>query len=774
MSELKKSLVIKTDSTADPSQIYQNGTLRITQLTSRLIRVESGKFTDLPSYAVWNRKFDVPKMTVTESGGTVTVETADVIFTIKNSVPKSVYFKDTKKTEKFSNQKNLKGTYRTLDATFGKIPLNDGLITRNGAYLYDDSKSILIDKDGSFKKRDGGKDYYAFAYGKNYRDTIEAFYKISSPVPLIPRFALGVWWSRYHAYTQQEYLDLMAKFKKENVPLTVATVDMDWHWVDVKKKFGVNYNGWTGYSWNTELFPDYKAFLKELKESGLHITLNLHPADGIHTYEDMHDEFAKAMGTDSNKDIPFVCGSSDFWNNYFDILHKPYEKDGVDFWWIDCQHGKKLDFHLLDPLCSLNHYHFLDNAENGQLPLILSRYGGYGSHRYPLGFSGDTAISWRVLDFQPYFTANAANCAYTWWSHDIGGHHMGGRDDELYLRWIEFGVFSPILRLHSTSSQLLGKEPWKYRKDVCSSAEDWLRFRHRLIPYIYTMDYRNHKDCIAICEPMYYSYPDCEEAFSVPNQYMFGSQLMVCPITSKASKKIGFGSVNAWIPPGKYTDIFTMQSYQGPLKIKLNREIYDIPVLAKEGAVIPLSCDSGNSSDNPHMLELWVFRGNGDFTLYEDNGKTSYEEHNVKTEFEIKKDGGRVSFKIHAPCGETELIPDGRKYKIVFKDIVSSDVISPENATVTQGDNGEVVVECPHSKEDIEIIINDIKPLKKKTYQEKVIDTFSRWQCSTMKKDAAFKPFKNKTEKENIIAAMRTSHLPKEIKSLINENLAEI
>ena len=204
------------------------------------------------------------------------------------------------------------------------------------------------------------------------------------------------------------------------------------------------------------------------------------------------------------------------------------------------------------------------------------------------------------------------------------------------------------------------------------------------------------------------------------------------------------------------------------------QEIYDIPVLAKEGAVIPLSCDQGNSSDNPHMLELWVFRGNGDFTLYEDNGKTSYEEHNVKTEFEIKEDGGRVSFKINSPCGETELIPDDRKYKIVFKDIVSSDVSAPENATVTQGDNGEVIVECPHSKEDIEIIIKDIKPLKKKTYQEKVIDIFSRWQCSTMKKDAAFKPFKNKTEKEDIIAAMRTSHLPKEIKALINENLAEI
>ncbi len=128
-------------------------------------------------------------------------------------------------------------------------------------------------------------------------------------------------------------------------------------------------------------------------------------------------------------------------NAYFDILHKPYEKDGVDFWWIDWQQGRKSDVNGLDPLNALNHYHYLDNAENGDIPLILSRYGGIGSHRYPLGFSGDTAISWKVFDFQPYFTANAANAAYTWWSHDIGGHHMGYRDDDLYIRWLQFGVF---------------------------------------------------------------------------------------------------------------------------------------------------------------------------------------------------------------------------------------------------------------------------------------------------------------------------------------------
>lgn len=775
MSELKKSLIAKTDAKANANQIFVKDNLRITILTPRLIRVENGStFTDLPSMAVWFRNFNTEKMQISSTSDTVTVETSEVIFTVKRGKPYCVYFKDTQKTEVFSKQKNLKGTYRTLDGTFGKIPLQDGFITKNGAYLYDDSRSMLIDNKGHFVKRaDSTKDYYAFAYGNNYRETIRAFYQISSPVPLIPRFALGVWWSRYHAYTQQEYLDLMAKFRKEEIPLTVATVDMDWHWVNVKKQFGINYNGWTGYSWDKNLFPDYKAFLKELKDNNLHITLNLHPADGVHTYEDMYDEFAKAMGVTDKKDIPFVCGNDDYWNNYFDILHKPYEKNGVDFWWIDWQQGKKSDVEGLDPLCALNHYHFLDNAENGELPLILSRYCGYGSHRYPLGFSGDTAISWRVLDFQPYFTINAANCAYTWWSHDIGGHHMGYRDDELYLRWIEFGVFSPVLRLHSTSSMLLGKEPWKYRKDICESAKQWLCFRHRLIPYIYTMDYRNHKDGIALCEPMYYSYPNTEEAFNVANQYMFGSELMICPITSKASKKTNFGTVKAWIPEEKYTDIFTMQSYTGPKEIELSREIYSIPVLAKEGAILPLSNDKGNTCGNPEQLEIWVFNGNNSFTLYEDNGKTNYEECNVKTEFEITSDNQNTRFVIKAPVGDTELIPESRKYRIVFKDIASNDIDAPDGAEIYQDKTGAVIVECDFKTSDIAITIKNTKPLPKDTYRDRIINIFSRWQECTTKKNVAYNPFKNESDRDELLNILKKSHLPKDIKVLIRECLNE-
>ena len=144
----------------------------------------------------------------------------------------------------------------------------------------------------------------------------------------------------------------------------------------------------------------------------------------------------------------------------------------------------------IDPLWMLNHFHFLDSARDGKRPLTFSRYAGPGSHRYPVGFSGDTLITWASLDFQPYFTATASNIGYGWWSHDIGGHMFGGKDDELATRWVQLGVFSPILRLHSSLSPFNTKEPWRFGPEARAVMTEFLRLRHRLVPYLHTMNHR--------------------------------------------------------------------------------------------------------------------------------------------------------------------------------------------------------------------------------------------------------------------------------------------
>ena len=230
----------------------------------------------------------------------------------------------------------------------------------------------------------------------------------------------------------------MDRFAAEGVPLSVAVLDMDWHQVDIDPKYGT---GWTGYSWNTELFPDPRGFLADLHARGLAVSLNVHPAEGVHAHEDRtrRSPSGSASIRRPSSRSTSTRPTREFLQAYFEELHHPLEEDGVDFWWLDWQQGGVTRIAGLDPLWLLNHFHYLDSAATGRRPLTFSRYAGVGSHRYPIGFSGDTVITWASLDFQPYFTATASNVGYGWWSHDIGGHFFGPRTTSSPTRWVQLG-----------------------------------------------------------------------------------------------------------------------------------------------------------------------------------------------------------------------------------------------------------------------------------------------------------------------------------------------
>lgn len=773
MEHFRKAFSDDINGRTPDSQIFIRDNMRISVLTSKLIRIETqpdSRFCDLPTQAVLNRNFDTPSFTVTDNRNNFAIKTEDVSFVFSadgeliQAVMKGMADNDFKKG-------NLGGTRRTLDMTKGKVKIEDGILSRDGAAIIDDSDTLVFLPDGSvaprnehLKRLDGGTDKYVFAYGHSYREALRDFYRLTGRTPLIPRFAFGNWWSRYKAYTQKEYLDLMDKFTNNEIPVTVATIDMDWHWVDIKKQFGKEIDeyirsnrkidgvknnimaafqssGWTGYSWNTELFPDYKGFLKTLQDNNFKVTVNLHPCDGVRFFEDMYEEFAEFMGIDpaSKKTIEFDISDKKFTEGYFKFLHNKYEEEGVDFWWIDWQQGTKSTVKGLDPLWWLNHHHSLDIARNGKRPLILSRYAGIGSHRYPLGFSGDTLVVWPALDFQPYFTANASNIGYSWWSHDIGGHQMGKRDDDLYIRWLQFGVFSPINRLHSTSNEFLGKEPWKFCKDTENNATKWLRFRHRLIPYIYTMNMLTHRDGKPLMEPMYYEYPENDEAYNVPNEYMFGTELLVAPITEKLNRKTLTSSADVWLPEGRYTDIFTGRIYNGGKKIKMFRDLSSIPVLAKEGSIIPLAVnDRTNDWKNPEELELLIYRGNGSFTLYEDDGETMAYKNGAfaETRFDVEEDNNDVIFTINPAEGDLSVIPEKRRYTLSFRDIESSEKIfvtvdgkrvSFEQAIV----NGTLVIYADIlPTEKFRVTMRGIKAKTNPARKEMLTDFFSKLQGS--------------------------------------------
>lgn len=767
---------IVTDGKTKDTQVYVKGIYRFSVLTSRLLRVETDKkgiFCDEPTQAVLFRNIAEDKFTVKEDGKNVIISTKDTVFKFDTDKGKmvSITVSGGKIVTDFE-EGNLGGTYRTLDMVDGECKLGKGIMSLSGVSVIDDSKTVIICPDGTIKERRKCSDLYFFAYGKDFRACLRDFFSLCGKVPLVPRYCLGNWWSRYKDYSQEEYVDLMENFIEREIPVSVATIDMDWHWVDVEKRFGkektayarkgdifkkivsmIQTDGWTGYSWNTELFPDYKGFLKWLQEKNFKVTVNLHPAAGVRVFEDMYEEMAERMGVDpkSGAHIPFDFADPQYIDAYFDVLHKPYENEGVDFWWIDWQQEKTTAIKGLDPLWALNHYHTLDLARNGKRPLILSRFAEVGSHRYPLGFSGDTLITWESLDFQPYFTVNATNVGYTWWSHDIGGHQMGSRDDELYARWVQYGQYSPIMRLHSTKDEFMGKEPWKYSFQANAAATAALRERHAMIPYLYSMNYRTHKDGLALCEPMYYTYPDKKEAYEIRNEYFFGSELLVVPVTSPSSKKTNLSKTRVWLPKGTWTDIYTGYIYEGEKFVNMYRGIESIPVLAKEGAIIPLSQnDRTNDCSNPANMKVRIYTGNNTFDLYEDDGESMNFENGqyAITKMVQTATAKDVVFEIRKAEGDISVLPEKRNYTLVFENIKDAKEISVKvngkkknTEIIKKLSHIEIIVSAVKPKDTVTVEFNGFEGRKNKSKKVLITDTISKYQLTTAYKKLKFSSY---------------------------------
>ena len=515
----------ENDPVANPKAQVVSGNARFTVLTDRLIRMEwseNGKFEDNATLAIINRNLPVPAFTTARSGSGVQIKTSAVTLNYSGNgrfdkENLSVSFKLNGKTVTWYPGKedtgNLMGTARTLDGCMGpdKINNNDpmelGIISRDGWAIVDESARHIFVKDDSdwgewVQARGEGdvQDLYIFAYGHDYTDALADFTKVAGKIPLPPKYVFGYWWSRYKAYSADELIALGKEFRNRNIPMDVMIIDMDWHetWQSSARRqrrdeFGQSI-GWTGYSWNRDLFPDTKGFLAELHDMGFKTALNLHPASGIGVREDCYEDFVAdyISRTDDydgpegyiykggekitetmtavkgyRANVPFRMSQQEWADAYFNSVIHPLEVEGVDFWWLDWQQWKLSKYvENLSNTFWLNYTFFNDKvrrnrgvaAEESERPMTYHRWGGLGSHRYQLGFSGDTHILWEVLGYLPYFTATASNVGYGYWGHDLGGHMQRGQiptDPQLYTRWLQYGVFSPLFKTHCTSSEII-------------------------------------------------------------------------------------------------------------------------------------------------------------------------------------------------------------------------------------------------------------------------------------------------------------------------------
>jgi len=275
---------------ANPKSVVKGGAkgshYRFTLLTSRLLRYEwspDGGFEDRVSTLAFFRDFDVPSFAVVDTDDSLEIYTEF----LKLSYDKKEFSSKGLRIDLGSDvwhydgesYGDLGGTSRTLDGVDGRMEMGPGVLSREKPYaVLDDSSSMLFEDGWIALRKPNRKDGYFFAYHGDHKAAIKDFYRLSGKQPILPRWALGNWWSRYHEYTESEYLQLMDNFGKANVPLSVAVIDMDWHKVKIPEKYG---SGWTGYSWNRDLFPNPDGFLSILHRNGLKVTVNDHPADGI-------------------------------------------------------------------------------------------------------------------------------------------------------------------------------------------------------------------------------------------------------------------------------------------------------------------------------------------------------------------------------------------------------------------------------------------------------------------------------------------------------------
>ncbi|MCQ2319756.1 MAG: glycoside hydrolase family 31 protein [Bacteroidales bacterium] len=638
-------ILVANGFTQNKNIAYQDETVRFTVVTDGVIRLEyapDGKFVDSPSQVAVIRDYPEVKYQV-KAGKSIEITTAKMKLKYKKgsgafSADNLSVVSQKDVNPKFEwkpgmqQQNNLKGTYRTLDGYNGdtyvhgtehpKMPIEDGLLATDGWTLIDDSQSYLFDdSDWAWvKERENtdNQDWYFMAYGHDYKQALKDFTVFAGQVPLPPRYAFGYWWSRYWSYSDKEVRDLVRKLGQYDIPLDVLVIDMDWHYTEKGK------GAWTGWTWNKKLFPDYPRLLADLDAKGIRTTLNLHPAGGVEPFEEKYDELAAYMELDTTgrKMIPWESSNKSFMSGMFDVILRPMEKNGIDFWWLDWQ--QKLNDNRLGNLSNTwwINYCFFSNFERTRetRPMLYHRWGGLGNHRYQIGFSGDAVISWQSLDFQPYFNATASNVLYGFWSHDIGGHWGNPIEPELYTRWMQFGALSPILRTHSTKDASITKEPWVLPSEYTDIVRNTIHQRREMIPYIYTMARKAHDEGLSLCRPLYYEWPDCQEAYSFRSEYMFGDQMLVAPITVPMEN--GFAEIDVWLPEGNWIEVCTGTLLEGNRTVRRSFMIDEYPLYVKAGSIIPLYADYNqdlDAAEKKYVLEVYP-GADGSFRFYDDDG----------------------------------------------------------------------------------------------------------------------------------------------------------
>lgn len=677
------------DALCNPSFIFKGKNYRISVLTERLVRLEynsKGVFEDRPTALVINRKFEPFILNVKDENGILELKTKyfrllylkEKSFIGTKMAPSTNLKIDLLGTDKYwyynnLEVKNLLGSSINLENIDKGIVYEKGLYSRDGFASINDANNYILEEQGMFiERKEKIIDTYVFMYGNDFSYCLQDYFKLTGKPPLVPRYALGLWWCRDHAYDEKLIEKLVENFKNKEIPISVLLLDKKWNML----KDGAGNIIPNSFRFNYELYPNTEKFIKHLHDEDIKLGLTISPDYGISAIEEKFEDIKAYINWPDNKTIPFGILNPKFLDAYLKFIISPLEQKGVDFFFIDTKSNNK------NFLWPISHYHYINSITNNKRGLVLCKNSNIASHRYPVLYSGRTKTDWNTLSALPVFNQTSANIGLAWFSHDIGGYSYGIEEEELYLRYAQFGTYSPIFRFHAPNSKYYKREPWRWSMQTYQIVKDAIKLRYRLIPYIYTESYKYHLLGIPIIRPIYYKVPEIYDEPEFEKEYYFGSELLVAPITEKKNLLLNRVIKRIFLPDGVWYDVNYGKKYLGNKKYVSFFKDEDYPVYARSGAIIPMNVlKSLNDTNIPKELEIQVFPGKSNtYELYEDDGNTNmYKEgYYIITSIKYEYTKDKYNLVIKPVKGKTNIIPNVRDYKIRFRNTKM-----PANVNVT-------------------------------------------------------------------------------------------
>lgn len=712
----------KTDITLGKARedcTFKGNKYRITVLSDVLLRFEyseTGKFNDYPTIFAINRNFaKKPVFTVKQDEKYINITNDYFIleyskekpYAASKLVPDSnlrITLKGTDKLWYFGNPevKNLKGSAYSFDNK-SNINLSKGLYNLDGFASIDDTMSPVFISDGTIKKNPSDAlDVYVFIYKNDFQKALDSYFELTGKPSFIPRYALGVCWNKNEDYTEEELKDIISNFNKINIPLSSILLGSKWN---------LNKEGKTlsNYKFDNEKYKNLEQTINDIHQKNVFLGLTINPQSGITPYDSGYQSLKTKLNIIKDGVIPINVYNTAILETF---LNETLANLNIDFIKIDeITEDKTKTFMLM-------HYIYKSLSKTAERRgLILSRNPGIASHRYPALYSGNTKVSWKTLKYLPYFNITSSNLGLSYYSHDIGGYEGGVEDSELYTRYVQFGTYSPIFRFSSKEGRYYKREPWKWDIFTESIVKDYIRIRHRLIPYIYSEMYKYSKDGINLIKPLYLDYEKILDEPLYKNEYHFGKELFVCPITEPKDKVMNRVVHRMYLPEGTWYDFKTGKKFPGGKRYVTFYKDEDYPVYAKSGAIVPMAIldeNNLNSVKPLEKMEIQVFPGvSNNYDLYEDDGVTNlYKEgYYIVTNIDYNYRKNNYTLILRPTQGKTGIIPDKRDYKIKFRntkrpEYVKVNVGRFEVEFTTRSDENDFIIEVPNVPTNQQLTIN--------------------------------------------------------------------